>query len=72
MEINIQEDYMVCYISPLGRMGKGYIVWRNHILLVNHLAKLSFKTMFTVFLFVWKKYRGLSSRLSTQLCLLST
>lgn len=40
---------MVFYISPLARVGKGYIVWRNHIPLVNHLAKPSFKTLFTGF-----------------------
>lgn len=46
---------MVCYISPLARVGKGYIVWRNHIPLVNHLAKLLFKILFTVFFHLFER-----------------
>lgn len=50
---------MLYYISPLARVGEVYIFWRNHISLVNHLAKLPFKTLFTVaFSIVQKKYKG--------------
>lgn len=50
---------MLYYISSLARVGKIYIVWRNHIPLVNHLAKLPFKTLFTtVFSIALKKYKG--------------
>lgn len=50
---------MFYYISPLARVRKVYVFWKNHIPLVNHLAKLALKTLFTVvFSIVWKKYKG--------------